>query len=65
MVAPGLLAVSTPVVFAVILPATGLVTEGDGMQMLKDARRRYCLWCFNGYFHVKRRWGLGQRKEAY
>ncbi len=34
MVAPGLLAVSTPVVFAVILPATGLVTEGDGMQML-------------------------------
>ena len=34
MVAPGLLAVSTPVIFAVILPATGLVTEGDGMQML-------------------------------
>ena len=34
MVAPGLLAVSTPVVFAVILPATGLITEGDGMQML-------------------------------
>ena len=34
MVAPGLLAVSTPVIFAVILPATGLVTESDGMQML-------------------------------
>ncbi len=34
MIAPGLLAVSTPVIFAVILPATGLVTEGDGMQML-------------------------------
>ena len=33
MVAPGLLAVSTPVIFAVILPATGLVTESDGMQM--------------------------------
>ena len=34
MVAPGLLAVSTPVIFAVILPTTGLVTESDGMQML-------------------------------
>ena len=34
MVAPGLLAVSTPVIFAVILPATGLVSEPDGMQML-------------------------------
>ena len=34
MVAPGLLAVSTPVIFAVFLPATGLVSESDGMQML-------------------------------
>ena len=34
MVAPGLLAVSTPVIFAVILPATGLVSDIDGMQML-------------------------------
>jgi K(+)-stimulated pyrophosphate-energized sodium pump len=34
MVAPGLLAVSTPVIFAVILPATGLVSDKDGMQML-------------------------------
>ena len=34
MVAPGLLAVSTPVIFAVILPATGLVSDNDGMQML-------------------------------
>ncbi len=34
MVAPGLLAVSTPVIFAVILPAIGIVSEADGMQML-------------------------------
>ncbi len=34
MVAPGLLAVSTPVIFAIILPATGLITDTDGMQML-------------------------------
>jgi len=34
MVAPGLLAVSTPVIFAIILPATGLVSDMDGMQML-------------------------------
>jgi len=34
MVAPGLLAVSTPVIFAVILPATGIVSDIDGMQML-------------------------------
>tara|TARA_B100001750_G_scaffold248097_1_gene276685 strand:+ start:22774 stop:24840 length:2067 start_codon:yes stop_codon:yes gene_type:complete len=34
MAAPGLLAVSTPVIFAVILPATGLVNEADGLQML-------------------------------
>ena len=34
MVAPGLLAVSTPVIFAIILPATGIVSENDGMQML-------------------------------
>jgi len=34
MVAPGLLAVSTPVIFAVILPATGIVSDNDGMQML-------------------------------
>jgi len=34
MVAPGLLAVSTPVIFAVILPATGVVSDTDGMQML-------------------------------
>lgn len=34
MIAPGLLAVSTPVIFAVILPATGLVSDIDGMQML-------------------------------
>ncbi|MCH2431645.1 MAG: sodium-translocating pyrophosphatase, partial [Candidatus Poseidoniia archaeon] len=34
MVAPGLLAVSTPVIFAVILPAIGIVSENDGMQML-------------------------------
>ena len=34
MVAPGLLAVSTPVIFAIILPGLGLVSESDGMQML-------------------------------
>ena len=34
MVAPGLLAVSTPVIFAVILPATGVLSDSDGMQML-------------------------------
>ena len=34
MVAPGLLAVSTPVIFAVILPALNLVSDEDGMQML-------------------------------
>ena len=34
MVAPGLLAVSTPVIFAVILPGLGLVSDSDGMQML-------------------------------
>jgi len=34
MVAPGLLAVSTPVIFAVILPATNLISKTDGMQML-------------------------------
>ena len=34
MVAPGLLAVSTPVIFAVILPATGTLSDDDGMQML-------------------------------
>ena len=34
MVAPGLLAVSTPVIFAVVLPATGILTDNDGMQML-------------------------------
>jgi len=34
MVAPGLLAVSTPVIFAVILPTTGVVSNTDGMQML-------------------------------
>jgi len=34
MVAPGLLAVSTPVIFAMILPATGIITDTDGMQML-------------------------------
>ena len=34
MVAPGLLAVSTPVIFAVVLPATGILTDDDGMQML-------------------------------
>ena len=34
MVAPGLLAVSTPVIFAVILPATGILSDDDGMQML-------------------------------
>ena len=34
MVAPGLLAVSTPVIFAIILPATGIITDADGMQML-------------------------------
>ena len=34
MAAPGLLAVSTPVVFAVILPATGIIDKPDAMQML-------------------------------
>ena len=34
MVAPGLLAVSTPVIFAVVLPATGILSDNDGMQML-------------------------------
>ena len=34
MVAPGLLAVSTPVIFAIVLPGLGLVSESDGMQML-------------------------------
>ena len=34
MVAPGLLAVSTPVIFAIILPATGIISDTDGMQML-------------------------------
>ena len=34
MVAPGLLAVSTPVIFAVILPAAGILSDDDGMQML-------------------------------
>jgi K(+)-stimulated pyrophosphate-energized sodium pump len=34
MVAPGLLAVSTPVIFAVILPATSLITKMEGMEML-------------------------------
>jgi K(+)-stimulated pyrophosphate-energized sodium pump len=34
MVAPGLLAVSTPVIFAIVLPATGVISDTDGMQML-------------------------------
>ena len=34
MVAPGLLAVSTPVIFAVVLPGLGVVSDSDGMQML-------------------------------
>ena len=34
MVAPGLLAVSTPVIFAIVLPGLGLVSDSDGMQML-------------------------------
>ena len=34
MVAPGLLAVSTPVIFAVVLPSLNIVSESDGMQML-------------------------------
>ena len=34
MVAPGILAVFTPVLFAIVLPATGIVSEGEGMQML-------------------------------
>ena len=34
MVAPGLLAVSTPVIFAIILPATSLITKIEGMEML-------------------------------
>ncbi|OIR19084.1 MAG: sodium-translocating pyrophosphatase [Marine Group III euryarchaeote CG-Bathy1] len=34
MAAPGLLAVSTPVIFAVILPATNIVSKTDGFQML-------------------------------
>ncbi len=34
MVAPGILAIFTPVLFAIVLPATGIVSEGEGMQML-------------------------------
>ena len=34
MVAPGLLAISTPVIFAVVLPTTGILSDDDGMQML-------------------------------
>ncbi len=34
MVAPGLLAVSTPVLFAIILPASNIVSEAEGFQML-------------------------------
>ena len=34
MVAPGLLAVSTPVIFAVILPATSIISSDEGMLML-------------------------------
>ena len=34
MVAPGILAVFTPVLFAIVLPATGIVSDGEGMQML-------------------------------
>ena len=34
MVAPGLLAVSTPVIFAVILPATKIIDSNEGMLML-------------------------------
>jgi len=34
MVAPGLLAISTPVLFAVIFPATGILSDDDGMLML-------------------------------
>ena len=34
MVAPGLLAVSTPVIFAIVLPGLGVVSDTDGMQML-------------------------------
>ena len=34
MVAPGILAVFTPVLFAIVLPATGIVSEDEGMKML-------------------------------
>ena len=34
MVAPGILAVFTPVLFAIVLPATGIISDGEGMQML-------------------------------
>ena len=34
MVAPGILAIFTPVLFAIVLPATGIISEGEGMQML-------------------------------
>ena len=34
MIAPGILAIFTPVLFAIVLPATGIVSEGEGMQML-------------------------------
>ena len=34
MVAPGILAIFTPVLFAIVLPAAGIISEGEGMQML-------------------------------
>ena len=34
MVAPGILAIFTPVLFAIVLPATGIVSEDEGMKML-------------------------------
>ena len=34
MVAPGILAIFTPVLFAIVLPATRIVDEGEGMEML-------------------------------
>ncbi|HIC61818.1 MAG TPA: sodium-translocating pyrophosphatase [Marine Group III euryarchaeote] len=34
MVAPGILAIFTPVLFAIVLPATGIVSENEGMKML-------------------------------
>ena len=34
MVAPGILAIFTPVLFAIVLPATGIVSEYEGMKML-------------------------------